>query len=36
MRVGFWIVVDIRSFGVVFLERGVDLGSGSFPEVWTS
>jgi hypothetical protein len=41
MRVGFWIVVEIRSFGVVFLERGVDprgedLGSGSFPEVWTS
>jgi hypothetical protein len=38
MRVGTWIVVEIRSFGVVFLERGVDprgvdLGSGSFPEV---
>jgi hypothetical protein len=36
MRVGFWIVVEIWSFGVGFLEWGVDLGSGSFPEVWTS
>jgi hypothetical protein len=24
MRVGFWIVVEIRSFGVEFLERGAD------------
>jgi hypothetical protein len=41
MRVGIWIGVEIRSFGVVILERGVDprgvdLGTGSFPEVWTS
>jgi hypothetical protein len=41
MRVGFWIVVEIRSFGVDILERGVDprgvdLGSGCFSEVWTS
>jgi hypothetical protein len=38
MRDGFWIVVEIRSFGVDFLERGVDpigvdLGSGCFSEV---
>jgi hypothetical protein len=41
MRVGLWIVVEIQSFGVVFLERGVDprgvdLGSGCVSEVWTS
>jgi hypothetical protein len=41
MRVGIRIVVEIRCFGVVFLERGadprgVDLGSVSFSEVWTS
>jgi hypothetical protein len=41
MRVGIWIVVEIRCFGVVYLERGVnprgvDLGSVSFSEVWTS
>jgi hypothetical protein len=36
MRVGIWIVVEIRCFGVVSLERGVDLGSVSFSEVWTS
>jgi hypothetical protein len=38
MRVGICIVVEIRCFGVVFLERGVDprgvdLGSVSFSEV---
>jgi hypothetical protein len=41
MRVGIRIVAEIRCFGVVFLERGVDprgvdLGSVSFSEVWTS
>jgi hypothetical protein len=41
MRVGIWIGVEIRSFGVVYLvrgvdPRGVDLESVSFSEVWIS
>jgi hypothetical protein len=41
MRVGSWIVVVIRCFGVVSLSgvwtpRGVDLGGVSLPEVLTS